>query len=236
MAITVFQHTRSENAGRLGRILTENGHKLRTVELYNGQSVPGDFDNVDGIVSLGGPMNVEDRTTIPWIEKELAYIKTAHEMGLPIVGLCLGAQFIATALGGEVAAMKSPEVGWQNVKLAFPGTIDTLHQGIPWDTMQFHLHGQEVTKLPPGGTPLSGSKACRTQAFKVGLRTYAYQYHFEWDLPTLQTMVKDELIAKAGSSADEILSKTTQYYDTYRRLGDRMCENIALFLFPVLAH
>src|SRR5690606_13233304 len=100
------------------------------------------------------------------------YLRQAHEANVPMVGICLGLQLIATALGGKVEAMPAAEVGWHTVKLAFPGTIDPIYAGIPWQHMQFHLHGQEVTALPPGATPLAASKVCKNQAVKVGLKTY----------------------------------------------------------------
>jgi GMP synthase (glutamine-hydrolysing) len=87
--------------------------------------------------------------------------------------------------------------------------------------------------LPPGGAPMAGSKACKTQAFKVGLRTYAFQYHFEWNEADLREMVKDELVTKAGTTAEAILAQNAEHYPEYRRLSDRMATNLASFLFPI---
>src|SRR5262249_16709292 len=118
----------------------------------------------------------------------------------------------------------------------FPGTIDTIFQGIPWETMQMHLHGQEVTQLPSGGTPLAGSKMCKIQAFKIGMTTYGFQYHFEWAAEDLRLAARAGLVAKAGATSESITQSTPQYYDDYRRLGDRLCETIALTLFPIDKH
>lgn len=233
MSLVVFQHEKHETPARLGSILRDYGHKLRVVELYAGQAVPTDLDDVDGVISMGGTANVEDGAKFPWIAAEMAYLKKAHEAGLPVVGVCLGAQLIAAALGGTVAAMAAPEVGWGGVRLGFPGTIETIYQGVPWDTMQFHLHGQEVTQLPPGATPLSGTKACKTQSFKVGMRTFGFQYHFEWTDKDLEAAVRDPLVTKAGASPDAILADSEKHYDNYRRLGDRLCETLAMVLFPL---
>ncbi|MCE9589769.1 MAG: type 1 glutamine amidotransferase [Planctomycetes bacterium] len=233
MSLVVFQHEKHETAGRLGDILRDYGHKLRVVELYAGQPVPADLDNVDGVISMGGTPNVEDADKFAWMPKEMAYLKAAHEAGKPVVGICLGAQLIAATLGGKVAAMAAPEVGWAGVKLGFPGTVETLYQGLPWDSVQFHLHGQEVTTLPPGGTPLAGSKGCKIQSFKVGLRTYGFQYHFESTREDIKAMAADGLVTKAGVASASILQQTDAHYDTYRRLGDRLCETIAMTLFPI---
>ncbi len=217
----------------LGGVLQAQGHKLQPIRLYDGEPVPADLDNVDGVVSMGGPMNVDEIVEHPWIEDEMAYLRAAHDANVPIVGVCLGAQLIAGALGGTVAAMEQPEVGWQNLKLAFPGTIDPVYTGIGWETTQFHLHGQEVTKLPPGAAPLAGSAMCRNQAFKVGLTTYAFQYHFEWDRAGLDTFAHDAIVMRAGDTPAQIQSQTREFYDDYRRLGDRLCHTLATILLPI---
>jgi GMP synthase (glutamine-hydrolysing) len=254
MSIVVFQHHPEEGPGRLGEILANQGHHLRYVRLDLGQALPADLDNVDGVISMGGPQNVDEGEKYPWIAKEIAYLKQAHDAGLPVVGICLGAQMIAVAHGGKVGPMMTPvppvkpgetppadapqpkpnpEVGWQNVKIVFPGTMETIYQGIPWDTMQFHLHGQEVTGLPPGVMSFCGSKSCRTQAFKIGFKTYAFQYHFEWNQAELTKRAKDPFVTQAGGNPEAIIADIPKYYDDYRRVGDRLCENIATLLMPV---
>ena len=233
MSLVVFQHHRDEHPSRLGRILADHGHRLRVVHLYDGQPLPPDLDDVEGVVSMGGPMNVADTAEHDWIEPELAYLRQAYERGRPLVGVCLGAQLIARALGGKVGAMEQPEVGWHEVKLSFPGTMDILHQGIPWTTMQFHLHSQQITQLPPDAVALSGSEACRTQAFKLGMWTYGWQYHFEWDRSDIEHFARSDMVRQAGGDPDAIIKACDEHYARYRRLGDRLCKQIAELLIPV---
>lgn len=233
MSLLIFQHHANEPPAALGEVLRNHGHRPRVVKLFAGEPLPPDLDDVDGIVSMGGSMNVDQADAHPWIAGEMALLKAAHDAGVPVVGVCLGAQLLAVALGGKVAAMAAPEAGWHNVKLAFPGTMETLYQGVPWDTMQFHLHGQEVTQLPPGATPLAGSKACKTQSFKVGLRSYGFQYHFEYTEADIKAAAGDELAKAAGLTAEALDAQTKGHYDAYRRLGNRLCENMALLLFPI---
>ena len=234
MSVLVFEHVAGEDTARLGAILGRNGHRLRVVSLHEGGVVPVDLDDVDGLIVMGGPMNVDQTDRYPWMEQEIRYVRHAHGAGVPIVGVCLGAQMIATALGGTVAAMPKPEAGWEPIKLAFGGTTDPIFAGIGWETVQFHLHGQAVTKLPPGSTPLASSEACRNQAFRVGQTTYAFQYHFEWDLENLKVLVQDPMVTKAGLSPDQVIQQgVSSYYDDYRRLGDRLGENLAINLLAV---
>ncbi|MDX1682934.1 MAG: type 1 glutamine amidotransferase [Phycisphaeraceae bacterium] len=232
MSLLVFQHHPDEDPCALGAILRDQGHRLRVIELFEGDSVPVDFDDVEGILSLGGPMGVHDTAEHDWLEAEADYLRQAHERGLPIVGVCLGAQLLAHALGGTVEPMETPEIGWSTVKLGFPGTVDPMYAGIPWETTQFHLHGDQVVELPDDGTPLAGSKACRTQAFKVGLTAYGFQYHFEWDQATIDRALEFDLVTGSDADVSAIRSQTEDHLHGYRRLGDRLSERIGLLLFP----
>ena len=244
MAILIFQHHPLETPGRLGDHLRDHGHRLRIVELHHAMPLPPDLDDVDGLISMGGPMNVGEDDRHPWLSGEMELIKQAHEREIPIVGICLGAQLVAAALGGEVGPMQpgeattaeGVEAGWHPVQLSFPGTTDTIHQGIPWRTMQFHLHGQEVKKLPPqDATPLSGSQACKTQAFRVGLTTYAFQYHFEWSRKQIDAVMHDqsEWLRTKAIDPGTITGETQDHYAVYRHLGDRLCDNITNLLMPL---
>ena len=234
MSIVVFEHHPNETTAEFGRILRNYGHRLRLVNVHaHGSSFPANLDDVDAVVAMGGSMNVDELDQYPWMETEIAYLRSAHERGVPIVGICLGAQLITKALGGEVERMQKPEVGWQQVKLTFPGTTDPLYAGIGWQTMQFHVHGYETTKLPPGATPLAESMQCKHQAYRVGMTTYAFQYHFEWNYDDLKLTASDDLVARAGTSTDQIIANTHTYYDDYRRLGDRLSDTIATVMFPI---
>lgn len=231
MSLVVFQHRNDEPAACLGAMLQSHGHRLRVIDLSSGGRVPVDLDDVDGVVSMGGPMNVDEADRHPWLTEEANYLKAAHDAGKPVVGVCLGAQLIAQALGGQVAPMQQPEAGWADVKLAFPGTIDAIYIGIPWTTPQYHLHGQEVTDLPPDATPLAGSAQCRNQAFKVGMTTYGFQYHFEWDYDQCMHFGKDACAKDPDVEPARLHDDTNRNFDRYRHLADRLCRNIATYLF-----
>lgn len=233
MSILVLQHDAKEGPGLLGQVLLSYGHGLRVVELFAGQPLPGDLDEVDGILTLGGPMNCDEADRHAWMGGELALLKKAHEAGVPIVGVCLGHQLLAAALGGKVGPMAQPEVGWQPVRLAFAGTIDTLMQGIPWDTMQFHLHGQEVQTPPAGSAVLAGSRACKVQAFRVGMRSYGFQYHFEWSKSEVRAVAEDGFARRDAEAAGRIVPGIQEHYEGYRRLGERLSHNIAQYLMPL---
>jgi len=234
MSLLVLQHEMDETSAVLGQFLQQRSHRLITVPLHNSDTpLPENLDNITGLLVMGGSMNVDEQDQHHWMQPEMDLIKKAHDANLPMVGICLGAQLIATALGGEVTKMETPEIGWHNVKLAFPGTTDAVLAGQSWDSIQFHLHGQEVTKLPPGGVPLAGSALCPNQAFRIGLNCYCFQYHFEWDRPQLEYFAKSHFVTSNKHDADAIIAQCDEHYHNYRRRGDRLCELIATLLFNV---
>lgn len=234
MSLLVFQHHDVHHPAELGRVLRDHGHRLRVVRLHDGDKVPVDMDNVEGVISLGGPMSVDDTAEHAWLQTEQEYLANAHKAGLPIVAIGLGAQLLTRGLGGEVAPMKDGEAGWGGVKLEFFGTIDTMYAGTPWQTQQFFSHTYEITKTPPGSAPpLAGSKRCKVEAFNVGMTTYCYQYHFEWTKADILAATKLPTFRFADKPIPEIVAETDKHYDLYRHLGNRQCERIAALLFPI---
>jgi GMP synthase-like glutamine amidotransferase len=237
MSIVVLEHHPLETPGRLGTVLNEHGHRLRVIQLHAGGVVPPDLDDVDGVISLGGPMNTDETALHAWMQPEIDFLKAAHQAKLPVLGICLGAQLIAVALGGKVEKMPSPEIGFGKVTSTFFGTTDPILTGLPWDTTMFHAHGCQVTTPPPGGTPipLQGSAACKCQAFRVGLNTYGFQYHFEWTRRMMDLNLHDEpkWYGSGGASIEDILDSAAEHYDMYRHFGDRLCANLATFMFPL---
>ena len=231
MSVLVFQHDPREDAALLGHALSRHGHRLRVLRLDLGQPLPADLDDVDGVVSMGGPMNVDESAKHAWMPGEMAMLRAAHEARKPVVGVCLGAQLIAAALGGKVAAMAKPEVGWHALTLSPAGATDPLLAGQPLSVVQFHLHGQQVTELPAGAANLASTPACRNQAFRVGFRTYAFQYHVECDEAHIQRFAQDELVQRSPGGVQAVLDATPAHFLAYRRLGDRLCESLATLLF-----
>lgn len=237
MAILVTEHAQHDYPNRLTATLADHGHKLRVVRPQRGEALPPDLDNIDGLVLMGGPQNTDEQDQHPWMAREIELIKQAHDAGLPIVGVCLGAQLVAVALGGEVGKSQTPELGMAEVTQSFFGTTDPLLAGIPWTSVQMHAHAHEVTVPPPGGTPapLMSSAGCKAQCFRVGLTTYGYQYHFEWDKPKCLSVIDENpaWAQAAGTDAGTLKQGVEEHYDLYRHLGERQCKLIADRLFPL---
>ncbi|HMN41403.1 MAG TPA: type 1 glutamine amidotransferase [Phycisphaerales bacterium] len=248
MAILVLQHDSDGSLGRLGACLRDHGQACDVRRLWLPESpgnphVPTDFDNVDAVISLGGRANVGDHT--PWMAREIAFLKEAHERRLPLVGICLGAQMIAKALGGEVGPMADAaghqitECGMATVRQHPIANTDIVLAGVPWTTPQMHAHGHEIKTPPPGATVLQFSDKCRVQSFRIGLRTYGFQYHFEWDWPMIEgflwAMGRAEMLDTPWGIADThaAIADAKAGYPEFARVGDRMCVNLAEYLLPV---
>ncbi len=237
MAIVVFQHGDRVGPGRFGVTFRDHGFTLdiRRLDLpaaAGGRPVPKDYDNVDGVLALGGEQNIGD--PLPWLAEEAAFIKGAHERQLPVIGICLGAQLIAHGLGGQVAPMETPEVGFPIVSLNTTGQIEPLLQGLAWNTPQFSSHGYEIKQLPPGATLLGSSKACKNQVFRVGMRTIGFQYHPECDGAMINDFCSGcTLMPRAGLTQADVAAQADKHYEMFARLADRQCVNLATLLFPL---
>jgi GMP synthase-like glutamine amidotransferase len=145
-------------------------------DLYiEGTPVP-DISAYDGLIFMGGPMSVND--PLPYLDRERALISQAAERGRPMLGICLGSQLIAGALGAEVHRNGEKEIGWFDIHFTRAAADDALFAGLRGPETVFHWHG-ETWELPPGGELLAWSQACRHQAFRAGRHIYGLQFHLE---------------------------------------------------------
>ena len=241
MSIIIFQHGDGAGPGRLGIALRDHGYKLDVcrADLPAGagnRAVPSDLDDVLGIVILGGEQNVTDIARYPWMQQQAALIRTAHAANVPVVGICLGAQLIAHALGGTVGPKDTPDCGFSMMDITVPGQTETMMAGVPWKSPQVFVCGQEVKTAPTGATVLAGTATTKIAAYKVGLRTYGFLCHFECD-PAMVEQFGGSACARGDASRgvpprDDLRSQLAQHYQTYARVSDRLCRNIASYLLP----
>ena len=236
--ITIFQHGEL-GPGRFGVTLRDRGFQLDIRKPHlalseGGSGVPADLDNVAGVLVLGGSQNVTDIGTYPWMQAEAEFLKKAHDKGLPVIGLCLGAQLIAHALGGTVAYKQgNPELGFNPVSLTIPGQTETMLAGIPWNHHQPFSCEQEVRTLPPGATLLMTSKSTKNIAYKVGVKTYGFLFHPECDRPLLDQMwnMSSGWFSKLGTDAAAISRQSDAHYPGFARVADRLALNLATYGF-----
>lgn len=177
--ILVFQHLGVEHPGAFTELWQAAGHSITTVELDEGEPIPS-LDDFDLLVVMGGPMDVWQEAELPWLIAEKAAIRTfVRDLAKPYLGICLGHQLLADALGGSVGLMGAPEVGLAKVQLTQEGRDDPIFRGFPDEIDCFQWHGAEVNELPNGAVILAGNAAAPVQAMRWGRHAYGFQYHVE---------------------------------------------------------
>ncbi len=175
MKILVFQHVAVEHPGSFRDIIAAQGHSLHQVELDEGDPIPP-LAGFDVLLVMGGPMDVWQEDIHPWLKAEKSAIRDWVSAGRPYLGMCLGEQLLADAMGGAVALMTAPpEVGMSEVRLA----PDPIFTGMPALCTCFQWHGAEVTALPPDARLLATSAGCAVQGFAIGYHAYGLQFHLE---------------------------------------------------------
>lgn len=167
-------------AGACATLLAASGHQFVTVAGYSEQPFP-DPEGLTGVIVLGGEMGVHDTEHFPYLARVRAFIMTALESGLPLLGICLGGQLLAQVAGGLVSS-PSPhgEQGVCRVSLNEEGETDPLFLGLSTPFITFQLHEDSFT-VPPDATLLAYSTACPAQAFRLGSHAYGLQFHPEVD-------------------------------------------------------
>lgn len=182
--IAVFQHVAYEILGTLHPLLKDQGFRIRYVNFGRHDYKMIDMRKYDGLVVLGGPMGVYEADRFPHLKEELAAIQLALELKKPVLGICLGSQLLAAALGAKVYAAGVKEIGWHDVSMTEEGAKDPVFKYFKPTENIFQWHG-DTFDLPPGAVHLAGSKLFPHQAYRFGDHTYGLQFHLEVDEPMI---------------------------------------------------
>jgi GMP synthase (glutamine-hydrolysing) len=180
----VIQHGADDGPGMLGEELVDAGCTFQLVRTDLGDPLPA-VDGMGGLAVLGGEMSVHDGDAHPWLATERTLLAAAVGLGLPVLGICLGAQQLAAALGAEVTTGAEPEIGVCTVTLTAGGRRDSVlgpeYGGLAEPAIPVvEWHG-DTFSLPEGAVHLAATRAYPNQAFRVGERVYGFQFHAEVD-------------------------------------------------------
>ena len=176
MRVVAFRHVPFEHLGLIAPALESRSIPFEYVDLFREATDAPRVEDADGFIFMGGPMSAND--DLPHVQQELALIQRAASVGKPVLGICLGAQLIAKALGARVFRNAVKEIGWYPVFWTEAAAGDALLSGLSGSDMVFHWHG-ETFDLPEGAEWLARSEACLHQAFRWGSNVYGFQFHLE---------------------------------------------------------
>jgi GMP synthase (glutamine-hydrolysing) len=177
-SVLVLQHVPHETLGTLEHHFAEVGLSCRHLPLF--ETVPDrlELEQAAGLVVLGGPMNVDEVDRYPFLGAEIGWIRQALDARLPLLGICLGSQLLAKALGAKVYANRVKEIGWYDLELTPQAADDPLFAGCAPQQLVFQWHG-DTFDLPSGAVHLARSANCSHQAFRYGSSAWGLQFHVE---------------------------------------------------------
>jgi GMP synthase (glutamine-hydrolysing) len=225
--ILVFQHVAAEPLGTLDPLIRRRGHRIRFVNFEREPDTQPDVDRYRGLVVLGGPMNVDQTEKHPHLTTEIGAIKEALARDIPILGICLGAQLLAAALGANVRPNNVREIGWYPLHPTGEAARDPLCRHLAERQHVFQWHAYTFD-LPPGAVHLASTPTCPNQAFRFGDRAYGLQFHLEADENLIQRWLHvPEYRSEAESAGpahhlDHILSDTHSHALDALSLSERV--------------
>lgn len=227
--ILLIGHDRSETFGQAPGVLGDAGvevleHRAGT----SGSSLPAAGD-VSGVVVFGGEMNVDQIDEHPYLATERALAREAVDRGVPLLGICLGAQMLARALGREVFAAPVKEIGFMPLRPTPEAEEDPLLSAFADGDMVFHWH-EDTFELPPEASLLARGDEVKVQAFRVGERAWGLQFHFEVDAEELELWLEDagpDLEDRWGKSAETIRREAERYLERQQELARHVFRRFA---------
>jgi GMP synthase (glutamine-hydrolysing) len=217
--VLIIQHQAGEGPGTIEEELLGAGHKVRRVRIDQGDQVPDDVGLTGGLVVMGGSMGVGDQGKLSHLKAEIALLKQFHKAEKPILGICLGAQLLAAALGTEVATGER-EIGWYPVRKLPDAFKDPVLRRLPENFPALMWHGDHFA-LPKGAVHLLSTDKCACAAFRHGKKAYGLVPHLEMTAAMVDEMVagsRKELVA-AGVEVSGILEDTSEHSEPVEELA-----------------
>ena len=204
--LLVFQHVPLEPLGTLNRQFKDAGFRIRYINFDRTPSPSVDPSRYHGLVVLGGPMAADQVERYPHLAHEMDIIRRAADLGMPVLGICLGAQLIAAAFGGKTLRRAAPEFGWVEVRPTPAGRDDPLIGRFSASESVYQWHSDTFT-LPHEAVHLAESDRCRYQAFRLYDHVYGFQFHLEADADLIRRWITApghvELLARHGLRPDD---------------------------------
>jgi GMP synthase-like glutamine amidotransferase len=217
--IYALYHTPEETLGLIKTCLDERRFRVAEYPVYEGGPVPSFLPAMSALIIMGGPMNVDETQLYPFLDAEVKLITQVVSAGRPVLGICLGAQLLAKALGARVYSSRVREVGWHRIELLPAARKDRLFFSAPgsFDVLQWH---GDTFDLPEGAVHLVQSDRCANQAFRWGASAWGLQFHLEVTPEMVDDWVRAEgaiaYIRSAGEDPEELSEKAPAVFSGLR--------------------
>lgn len=227
--LLVFKHVSYEGPAAISDWATLAGFELIEHNWYETPDAPVSLP--DFLIVMGGPMNIDDKAEFPWLKLEKDYIREAIAADIPVLGICLGAQLIAAALGRQVFPNSHQELGWLPLSLTEEAKRHAVLSTFPDHLCVFHWHG-DTFELPEGATPLGSTPGCSNQGFAVG-KCIGLQFHLEIDQPVLRKLISGNYLPNWNgtyvSKPDDILAHSAHHQPTCKNILFRLLDRWSSF-------
>jgi len=221
--VLVFQHDPSEDLGFFAEVLEKQRANYRVIRLFHGEMPAEDWERIQALIILGGPMTCYDEEQFPFLRWEKKIIRAAIDDRIPILGVCLGAQLIANTLGTSVYPGPVKEIGWSSISITPHGQMDSLLGYLPENATVFQWH-TDGFDLPAGAIRLASSINYVNQAFRLGKSIYGLQFHLEVTPRIIARWIDErskDLAQTPYILPEKILADTHNYAPTLKYYGER---------------
>ncbi|MFB6836394.1 type 1 glutamine amidotransferase [Streptomyces sp. NPDC056361] len=222
-----MEHEGEAGPGLVGERLAGAGLRLDVVRAWRGEALPASLGGHAGLLVLGGSANCEDDLAAPWLPRVRELVREAVAGEVPLLGICLGGQILAHALGGSVARRpQGPEVGAVPVRRLSAVAADPVLGGVPDGAPAAQWHWDEIAALPPGAVPLLGGDDCPVQAFRVGSAGWGVQFHPEVGAETVAEWAAGdgEDVRAAGGSPEAAVDSVRRAEPVLRTVWGAVAE------------
>lgn len=229
--ILVLKHMESQNPGIFRRLAAACNVQFNEIDLHAGDTIP-DTNSFDGLWVMGGSMNVWEDNEFPWLIEEKQLIRDVVEnQRMPFLGICLGHQLLADALGGKTEPTDHPEIGLFPISPTAAGADHPLLKDLPQPSLWINVHRAEVTRLPPGAVSLAHSETCANHVMQIGSSAFSVQFHPEVCEHTVEDWMKipgipqalQDLLGQQG--IDYFHTSIADYLETHNTAAKQLFQN-----------
>jgi GMP synthase-like glutamine amidotransferase len=207
MRLHSLEHVPFEDMAYIGQWAAGKKYTITKTHFYENYELPG-LNDFDALFVMGGPMGANDEDKYPWITEEKKFIERSIAANKIVIGICLGAQLIASVLGAKVYKNENSEIGWYPVRTTGSAQESLLFRTLPQEFMAFHWHG-DAFDIPSGAIKMAESNGCANQAFEYNVKVVGFQFHLESTRDSINKLVEncsDEIVDGAYiQSAEKML-------------------------------